>query len=120
MTANQNRREATDTLVRELVTYLDPCIQLSIANEIFSRLHVFNPSITLVDAICRITEMYDYAEHDPEQLAMEFFNTPQWRQQVEAQQDQFWNDSGIEILNAPLHDWLKNRGIRHRNQNPTP
>lgn len=100
---------------KELLATLDPYTQLDIANEISRRLNVFNPNLTPDDALIRISEEYDCTGHDAEKLALEFFSTSRWKKASEDAEDIFWEDSGIEILNAPLHDWLNEHGIKHRN-----
>lgn len=100
---------------KELLAKLDPFTQLDIANEIRRRFNIFNPNLTPDDALMRISEEYDCTGNDPEKLALEFFSTPRWKKAVEDAEDTFWEDSGIEILNEPLHEWLEERGINHRN-----
>ena len=99
----------------ELISKLDPFTQLDIANEITRRLNIFCPNLTPNDALARISEDYDTAGQDPEKLALEFFATSQWEKASEDAEETFWDDCGIEILNSPLHEWLKERGIHHKN-----
>lgn len=107
-----------EEVVREMLANLDPYVQLSIANEIATKLNFFNPNITQDDAVNRITEDYAHVGHDPDKLALEFFESSEWRTAVEASEATFWDDGGIEILNSPLHVWLKERGIHHTNDQP--
>ncbi|MBF6671156.1 hypothetical protein [Glutamicibacter sp. FBE19] len=101
---------------KELLASLDPFTQLDIANEITRRLNIFNPTLTPDNAIARISEEYDYKGHDPEELALEFFNTQLWKDAVDEAEESFWDECGAEILYSPLEDWLEERGIRHRNK----
>ncbi|MGP5015565.1 hypothetical protein ACTXJX_17380, partial [Glutamicibacter ardleyensis] len=102
-------------VVRHLIAEVGLSEQIKITDEVGNRLNMFSVTITPQDAIHRIAEMYEHEGHDPVALGLDFFQSDEWKEASESAKDGFWDDSGIELLNAPLHEWLNARGFTHVN-----
>lgn len=107
------REQFCANVVRHLLEEVSLSEQIRISADVESRLNAFSLTITPQDAIYRITEMYQHDGHDPVALALDFFQSDEWKDASESAKEEFWDDSGIEVLNAPLHEWLKARGVSH-------